>query len=173
MISHRAYRDISRCREKYGPAWEEYTRRVPYLFIPVRSEPFWRVMKILTCNSVCVLINKKLIFRFICTILNCNITLIIDIIGTHEEIVQLNLVRVWIVQIKLLRILSILCRSGACGLHSSYTLYVEMFNSTSSSNFISSRVANVEYRFICNSCAIMMRPIFNASHAPLQVSPTC
>lgn len=35
MISHRAYRDIERCREKYGEAWDEYTRRVPYLFIPV------------------------------------------------------------------------------------------------------------------------------------------
>ena len=35
MISHRAYRDIQRCQAKYGLAWTEYTRRVPYLFIPV------------------------------------------------------------------------------------------------------------------------------------------
>jgi delta24(24(1))-sterol reductase len=35
MIIHRAYRDIQRCREKYGDAWKEYERRVPYLFIPV------------------------------------------------------------------------------------------------------------------------------------------
>lgn len=35
MIIHRAYRDIERCREKYGDAWKEYERRVPYLFIPV------------------------------------------------------------------------------------------------------------------------------------------
>jgi delta24(24(1))-sterol reductase len=35
MIVHRAYRDIQRCREKYGEAWKEYERRVPYLFIPV------------------------------------------------------------------------------------------------------------------------------------------
>lgn len=35
MIVHRAYRDIQRCREKYGAAWIEYERRVPYLFIPV------------------------------------------------------------------------------------------------------------------------------------------
>ena len=35
MIGHRAMRDIPRCRKKYGDAWTEYERRVPYLFIPV------------------------------------------------------------------------------------------------------------------------------------------
>ncbi|PLN84621.1 ergosterol biosynthesis ERG4/ERG24 family-domain-containing protein [Aspergillus taichungensis] len=35
MISHRALRDIQRCRTKYGEAWAEYERRVPYLFIPI------------------------------------------------------------------------------------------------------------------------------------------
>lgn len=35
MIIHRAIRDIQRCRKKYGKAWEEYERQVPYLFIPV------------------------------------------------------------------------------------------------------------------------------------------
>ncbi|KAL2126386.1 hypothetical protein VTI74DRAFT_1013 [Chaetomium olivicolor] len=34
MIAHRAWRDISRCREKYGEAWMEYERQVPWLFIP-------------------------------------------------------------------------------------------------------------------------------------------
>ncbi|KAK3994702.1 ergosterol biosynthesis ERG4/ERG24 family-domain-containing protein [Cladorrhinum sp. PSN332] len=34
MIAHRAWRDIHRCREKYGEAWREYERQVPYLFIP-------------------------------------------------------------------------------------------------------------------------------------------
>ncbi|CAF3566956.1 C-24(28) sterol reductase [Fusarium graminearum] len=34
MIAHRAARDIHRCRRKYGDAWLEYERRVPYLFIP-------------------------------------------------------------------------------------------------------------------------------------------
>ncbi|KAK3691509.1 C-24(28) sterol reductase [Vermiconidia calcicola] len=34
MIIHRAYRDIQRCREKYGDAWKEYERMTPYLFIP-------------------------------------------------------------------------------------------------------------------------------------------
>ncbi|KAH7048297.1 delta(24(24(1)))-sterol reductase [Macrophomina phaseolina] len=34
MIVHRAKRDIERCRERYGEAWKEYERRVPYLFIP-------------------------------------------------------------------------------------------------------------------------------------------
>ncbi|KAI4270783.1 MAG: hypothetical protein L6R38_007016 [Xanthoria sp. 2 TBL-2021] len=35
MISHRAYRDIQKCEVKYGEAWQEYKRQVPYLFIPV------------------------------------------------------------------------------------------------------------------------------------------
>lgn len=35
MIAHRAWRDITRCRTKYGDAWLEYERQVPYLFIPV------------------------------------------------------------------------------------------------------------------------------------------
>jgi hypothetical protein len=35
MIAHRAWRDITRCRAKYGEAWLEYERQVPYLFIPV------------------------------------------------------------------------------------------------------------------------------------------
>ncbi|KAF2271074.1 hypothetical protein CC78DRAFT_484795 [Lojkania enalia] len=34
MIIHRAMRDIEKCRERYGEAWTEYERRVPYLFIP-------------------------------------------------------------------------------------------------------------------------------------------
>jgi Ergosterol biosynthesis ERG4/ERG24 family len=37
MIIHRAIRDIQRCRTKYGKAWEEYERQVPYLFIPVSN----------------------------------------------------------------------------------------------------------------------------------------
>lgn len=37
MIAHRAYRDIQRCREKYGDAWLEYEKQVPYLFIPVST----------------------------------------------------------------------------------------------------------------------------------------
>lgn len=35
MIAHRTVRDVAKCRQKYGAAWEEYERRVPYLFIPV------------------------------------------------------------------------------------------------------------------------------------------
>ncbi|RMD40540.1 hypothetical protein DV735_g4617, partial [Chaetothyriales sp. CBS 134920] len=38
MIIHRASRDIERCRKKYGKAWEEYERQVPYLFIPIDPE---------------------------------------------------------------------------------------------------------------------------------------
>lgn len=35
MIAHRARRDIRRCRLKYGDAWTEYERQVPYLLVPV------------------------------------------------------------------------------------------------------------------------------------------
>ena len=38
MITHRAYRDLQRCRIKYGEAWDEYTELVPWLFIPVGSK---------------------------------------------------------------------------------------------------------------------------------------
>lgn len=39
MIAHRTRRDIIKCRNKYGKAWEQYEREVPYLFIPVSSAP--------------------------------------------------------------------------------------------------------------------------------------
>src|SRR6185437_1080722 len=39
MIAHRALRDIQKCRAKYGETWLEYERQVPYLFIPVCSQP--------------------------------------------------------------------------------------------------------------------------------------
>jgi delta24(24(1))-sterol reductase len=39
MIVHRAYRDIQRCKAKYGESWTEYERLVPYLFIPVSPRP--------------------------------------------------------------------------------------------------------------------------------------
>lgn len=40
MILHRAYRDIQKCSAKYGDAWKEYERQVPYLFIPVSCPLF-------------------------------------------------------------------------------------------------------------------------------------
>lgn len=49
MIIHRAIRDIERCRKKYGKAWEEYERQVPYLFIPVsliELPIFWTLLNL-------------------------------------------------------------------------------------------------------------------------------
>lgn len=45
MIIHRAMRDIERCRRKYGDAWKQYEKEVPYLFIPVShcSLPLYQV----------------------------------------------------------------------------------------------------------------------------------
>jgi len=34
MILHRYTRDDERCRRKYGKHWDEYCKRVPYIFIP-------------------------------------------------------------------------------------------------------------------------------------------
>lgn len=34
LLVHRCYRDEHRCHNKYGKAWEEYCRRVPYRLIP-------------------------------------------------------------------------------------------------------------------------------------------
>lgn len=34
LLLHRAYRDDTKCSEKYGKLWEEYCRRVPYVFVP-------------------------------------------------------------------------------------------------------------------------------------------
>lgn len=49
MIVHRAYRDIQRCKEKYGKAWDEYERRVPYLFIPVSLQLVFNVDPFADC----------------------------------------------------------------------------------------------------------------------------
>jgi delta24(24(1))-sterol reductase len=35
MIAHRARRDITKCRNKYGETWKQYEKEVPYLLIPV------------------------------------------------------------------------------------------------------------------------------------------
>lgn len=34
MIAHRTFRDITRCKQKYGDDWKTYCKKVPYLFIP-------------------------------------------------------------------------------------------------------------------------------------------
>ena len=64
MIIHRARRDIRRCRERYGEAWKEYERTVPYLFVPVSWS---RVCRRLICadanDSVCVVCFLKSIVK--------------------------------------------------------------------------------------------------------------
>ena len=53
MITHRASRDIARCRERYGETWMEYERRVPYLFIPVSFAPPCLLFDRSNRNSTC------------------------------------------------------------------------------------------------------------------------
>ena len=73
MIVHRAYRDIQRCKEKYGEAWKEYERRVPYLFIPVsdtllcpRMTIKWLTNMSVVCNLKVPAIRRGFLFRLLC-----------------------------------------------------------------------------------------------------------
>lgn len=34
LLVHRAYRDDTKCREKYGKIWQDYCKIVPYVYIP-------------------------------------------------------------------------------------------------------------------------------------------
>ena len=43
MIIHRAHRDIAKCRRKYGDAWNQYEKEVPYLFIPVSRKTIMKL----------------------------------------------------------------------------------------------------------------------------------
>ena len=54
MIAHRANRDIQRCREKYGDAWKEYERRVPWLFIPVSD-----VLRMISFDPWCLRLRPR------------------------------------------------------------------------------------------------------------------
>lgn len=61
MILHRAYRDVQRCRAKYGEHWAEYERRVPYLLIPVSQHKLVFVQAFsLTSLLVCHLEQQSL-----------------------------------------------------------------------------------------------------------------
>ena len=48
MIIHRTIRDTQKCRKKYGKAWKEYERQVPYIFIPVSEQAFPLGLSIMT-----------------------------------------------------------------------------------------------------------------------------
>ena len=73
MIAHRAWRDIHRCRNKYGEAWLEYERQVPYLFIPVSVRSLHRREPQLTCvgsmSSRLLSPTGTSVFTFCCTYL--------------------------------------------------------------------------------------------------------
>jgi hypothetical protein len=49
---HRAIRDIQKCRVKYGDAWMEYERRVPWLFIPVSFFFFLSLFRLVFVNVI-------------------------------------------------------------------------------------------------------------------------
>lgn len=34
LLTHRAYRDDTKCQLKYGNLWNEYCIRVPYVYVP-------------------------------------------------------------------------------------------------------------------------------------------
>ena len=34
LLTHRAYRDDTKCRAKYGQVWTDYCNRVKYVFVP-------------------------------------------------------------------------------------------------------------------------------------------
>lgn len=55
MIGHRAMRDITKCKNKYGKTWDEYERQVPSLFIPVSSYYNFHFETIYSLSTVCAL----------------------------------------------------------------------------------------------------------------------
>lgn len=62
MVIHRASRDIRRCRERYGEAWFEYERRVPYLFIPVS---FHLYLSFAICHGADLLVRCLSVTRMV------------------------------------------------------------------------------------------------------------
>ena len=34
LLTHRAYRDDTKCRQKYEDLWQEYTEKVPFVYVP-------------------------------------------------------------------------------------------------------------------------------------------
>ena len=36
LLTHRAFRDDSKCRQKYKATWDQYLKRVPYIFVPFK-----------------------------------------------------------------------------------------------------------------------------------------
>ena len=36
LLTHRAYRDDTKCRQKYQAIWKEYCSRVPYVYVPFK-----------------------------------------------------------------------------------------------------------------------------------------
>lgn len=90
MIIHRAMRDIERCRIKYGEAWKEYERQVPYLFIPV-SETTTRNGFVLTADSTSTRDTRQSTTNLYNVIINqFKLEILVKRRGIYQKIVSLR-----------------------------------------------------------------------------------
>lgn len=83
-------RDIERCRIKYGEAWKEYERQVPYLFIPV-SETTTRNEFVLTADSTSTRDTRQSTTNLYNVIINqFKLEILVKRRGIYQKIVSLR-----------------------------------------------------------------------------------